>query len=67
MIDSFEGDLAEQLLPVIHNESNDYAGIATSLALSICWKFSKVEFPKTVHWCSELVLAIYKLKMNLPL
>lgn len=25
MIDSFEGDLAEQLLPVIHNESNDYA------------------------------------------
>ena len=48
MIDSFEGDLAEQLLPVIHNESNDYAGIATSLALSICWKFSKVEFPKTV-------------------
>jgi hypothetical protein len=59
MIDSFEGDLAEQLLPVIHNESNDYAGIATSLALSICWKFSKVEFPKTVHWCDSLVLAIY--------
>ena len=41
MIDSFESDLAEQLLQVIHNESNDYAGIATSLALSICWKFSK--------------------------
>ena len=62
MIDSFEGDLAEQLLPVIHNESNDYAGIATSLALSICWKFSKVEFPKTVHWCSELSISDLQVK-----
>ena len=62
MIDSFEGDLAEQLLPVIHNESNDYAGIATSLALSICWKFSKVEFPKTVHWCSEMSISDLQVK-----
>lgn len=62
MIDSFEGDLAEQLLPVIHNESNDYARIATSLALSICWKFSKVEFPKTVHWCSELSISNLEIK-----
>ena len=62
MMDSFEGDLAEQLLPVIHNESNDYAGIATSLALSICWKFSKVEFPKTVHWCSELSISNLEIK-----
>ncbi len=62
MIDSFEGDLAEQLLPVIHNESNDYAGIATSLALSICWKFSKIEFPKTVHWCSELSISDLQVK-----
>lgn len=62
MIDSFECDLAEQLLPVIHNESNDYAGIATSLALSICWKFSKVEFPKTVHWCSEMSISDLQVK-----
>jgi hypothetical protein len=62
MIDSFESDLAEQLLQVIHNESNDYAGIATSLALSICWKFSKVEFPKTVHWCSELSISDLQVK-----
>ncbi len=62
MIDSFEGDLAEQLPPVIHNESNDYAGIATSLALSICWKFSKIEFPKTVHWCSELSISDLQVK-----
>lgn len=62
MIDSFESDLAEQLLPVIHNESNDYAGIATSLALSICWKFSKVEFPKTEHWCSELSISELQIK-----
>ncbi len=62
MIDSFEGDLAEQLLPVIHNESNDYAGIATSLALSICWKFSKVEFPKTVHWCNEMSISDLQVK-----
>jgi len=62
MIDSFEGDLAEQLLPVIHNENNDYAGIATSLALSICWKFSKIEFPKTVHWCSELSISDLQVK-----
>ncbi len=62
MIDSFERDLAEQLLPVIHNESNDYAGIATSLALSICWKFSKVEFPTTVHWCSEMSISDLEIK-----
>ena len=62
MIDSFEGDLAEQLLPVIHNESNDYGGIATSLALSICWKFSKVEFPKTVHWCDSLEINSLSIK-----
>ena len=62
MIDSFEGDLAEQLLQVIHNESTDYAGIASSLALSICWKFSKVEFPKTVHWCSELSISDLEIK-----
>jgi len=62
MILSFEGDLAEQLIPVIHHESNDYAGIESSLALSICWKFSKVEFPKTVHWCSELSISNLEIK-----
>lgn len=62
MIDSFECDLAEQLLPVIHHEHNDDARIATSLALLICWKFSKVEFPKTVHWCSELSISNLEIK-----
>ena len=62
MIDSFEGDLAEQLLPVIHYEHNDDARIATSLALLICWKFSKVEFPKTVHWCDDLEMSSLSLK-----
>ena len=62
MIDSFEGDLAEQLLSAIHHENNDYAGIASSLTLSICWKFSKVEFPKTVHWCSELSISDLQVK-----
>lgn len=62
MIDSFEQDLAKQLLPVIHNESNDQASIESSLALLACWKFSKVEFPKTIHWCSELSISNLTIK-----
>lgn len=62
MIDSFEQDLAEQLLPVIHNESSDHASTENSLALLACWKFSKVEFPKTVHWCSELSISNLTIK-----
>ncbi|WP_436863370.1 hypothetical protein [Acinetobacter haemolyticus] len=54
MILSFEQDLAEQLIPVIDQISDDNAPVESSLALMICWKFSKAEFPKTEHWCSEL-------------
>ena len=28
----------------------------------ICWKFSKVEFPKTVHWCDDLEMSSLSLK-----
>lgn len=47
MILSFEQDLAEQLIPVIDQISDDKAPVESSLALTICWKFSKAEFPKT--------------------
>jgi len=50
MILSFEKDLAE----LIDQQSDDKAPVESSLALTICWKFSKAEFPKTEHWCSEL-------------
>ena len=62
MIDSFEGDLAEQLIPVIHQQSDDKAPVESSLALAICWKFSKVEFPTTVHWCSEISISDLSIK-----
>ncbi len=62
MILSFEKDLAEQLIPVIDHVSDDKAPVESSLALTICWKFSKAEFPKTVHWCSELSITDLEIK-----
>ena len=62
MIDSFEGDLAEQLIPVMHQQSDDKTPVESSLALAICWKFSKVEFPTTVHWCSEISVSDLSIK-----
>ncbi|ENU92581.1 hypothetical protein PJ15_0404 [Acinetobacter sp. neg1] len=62
MILSFEKDLAEQLIPVIDQISDDKAPVESSLALTICWKFSKAEFPKTEHWCSELSITDLEIK-----
>ena len=62
MILSFEKDLAEQLIPVIHQQSDDKAPVESSLALTICWKFSKAEFPKTEHWCCELSITELEFK-----
>ncbi|USA47271.1 hypothetical protein NDN11_03880 [Acinetobacter sp. C26M] len=62
MLLSFEKDLAEQLIPVIDQQSDDKAPVESSLALTICWKFSKTEFPKTEHWCSELSITDLEVK-----